>query len=257
MIVRMATKQGLRWPSRSSRTTAARPTASRPTSSTCGSSGSRASTSTTRSRSPRPTGRPLLALPGDPGARADANVSRARRRASPASTRTTSLTFGADALAPLCARAHKAGLAVRTVGRPRLRRAPRDRRHASPGRATRGATYDAMWRAAIQAGADRSHDHELQRVARRHADRAGHDPAAAPAHLRRPRRPRRLSESLIRAMRAPTACTASAPRGPTSRARRTGRRSTGPASPRPRRRTGPGKPLHRGGKRRFGPNVGR
>jgi len=63
-------------------------------------------------------------------------------------------TFGPASLGPLCARAHKAGLlcapsvgpgydALRANGDTRLR-----------GRAN-GATYDAMWTAAIQAGADR------------------------------------------------------------------------------------------------------
>jgi glycoprotein endo-alpha-1,2-mannosidase len=64
------------------------------------------------------------------------------------------VTFGPGAFGPLCARAHKAGLvcapsvgpgydALRATGDTRFR--PRDA----------GATYDAMWRAAIQAGADR------------------------------------------------------------------------------------------------------
>jgi hypothetical protein len=63
-------------------------------------------------------------------------------------------TFGPASFGPLCARAHKAGLlcapsvgpgydALRANGDTRLR-----------GRGD-GATYDAMWRAAIQAGADR------------------------------------------------------------------------------------------------------
>ena len=63
-------------------------------------------------------------------------------------------TFGSAALGPLCARAHKAGLlcapsvgpgydALRGNGDTRLR-----------GRAS-GATYDSMWKSAIQAGADR------------------------------------------------------------------------------------------------------
>jgi hypothetical protein len=64
------------------------------------------------------------------------------------------VTFGHAALASLCARAHRAGLicapsvgpgydALRATGDTRVR--PRDG----------GATYDAMWRAAIHAGADR------------------------------------------------------------------------------------------------------
>src|SRR5262245_12469981 len=64
------------------------------------------------------------------------------------------VTFGAGALGPLCARAHKAGLlcapsvgpgydALRATGDVQFR--PRDD----------GRTYDAMWRAAIRAGADR------------------------------------------------------------------------------------------------------
>jgi hypothetical protein len=63
-------------------------------------------------------------------------------------------TFGPSTLGPLCARAHKAGLlcapsvgpgydALRANGDTRFR-----------GR-NDGATYDAMWKAAIQAGADR------------------------------------------------------------------------------------------------------
>ena len=63
-------------------------------------------------------------------------------------------TFGPASFGPLCARAHKAGLlcapsvgpgydALRANGDTRLR-----------GR-NNGATYDAMWKAAIQAGADR------------------------------------------------------------------------------------------------------
>ena len=64
------------------------------------------------------------------------------------------VTYGPPSLAPLCARAHKAGLvcapsvgpgydALRATGDTHVR--PRDG----------GATYDAMWRAAIHAGADR------------------------------------------------------------------------------------------------------
>jgi glycoprotein endo-alpha-1,2-mannosidase len=64
------------------------------------------------------------------------------------------VTFGQRALGPLCDRAHKAGLvcapsvgpgydALRATGDPHVRL--RDG----------GATYDAMWRAAIHAGADR------------------------------------------------------------------------------------------------------
>jgi glycoprotein endo-alpha-1,2-mannosidase len=64
------------------------------------------------------------------------------------------VTFGHAALGPLCARAHSAGLvcapsvgpgydALRATGDTRVR--PRDG----------GATYDAMWRAAIHSGADR------------------------------------------------------------------------------------------------------
>ena len=64
------------------------------------------------------------------------------------------VTFGPGAFAPLCARAHRAGLlcapsvgpgydALRATGDVQFR--PRDA----------GGTYDAMWRAAIQAGADR------------------------------------------------------------------------------------------------------
>jgi hypothetical protein len=147
------------------------------------------------------------------------------------------VSFGPSTLAPLCARAHKAGLlcapsvgpgydALRATGDTQYR--PRDA----------GGTYDAMWRAAIQAGADRititsyNEWHEGTQI----------EPAMTPL-------PRRLTAASV-PVSSPVRQPYSSYEGAyglhgkraaraTSRARRTGRRSTGQASPRPRRRRVP------------------
>ena len=74
---------------------------------------------------------------------------------------------------PAALRAGACGRApVRAVGRPRVRRAPRDAPRGRPA-AERRQTYDRMWKTAIRAERGHRHDHELQRVAGRNADRAG------------------------------------------------------------------------------------
>ncbi len=117
--------------------------------------------------------------------------------------------------ADVCERA-AARAGVRALGRPGLRRLPGDGRgaHPQPKRRTVVRPHVAGGR---QGEPRRRDDHELQRVARGHADRAC---AAGQRALRRRTTGR-------------GACRACAPSGPTSTARRTG--STGSAESRPRR----------------------
>ena len=65
------------------------------------------------------------------------------------------VTYGGSKFARLCDAGARAAAALRAVGRPRLRRAPRQRRPAWSKPRRHGATYDAMWRAAIARAADR------------------------------------------------------------------------------------------------------
>ena len=151
---------------------------------------SRTSTSTTRSPTPdtewralnqRLSGVRLFANTGLPGKAARRRVRRAvhlrrlhlRRLIVPARVR-----IRTDARAPL-----------RSVGRAGVRRSSCDRRPARPWPcAWRRLRPDVAWRS--PRGGRRRHDHELQRVARGDADRAGASRGAAVPLLRRGLRPR-------------------------------------------------------------------
>ena len=99
--------------------------------------------------------------------------------------------------------------AVRAVGRPGLRRLPRQRRHAREAAPERRHLRLDVARRPL--GPRRSrHDHELQRVERGHPDRARVDALRAEA---------------MRPTPAPTACATATPRTPISRALPTGRAS--------------------------------
>ena len=94
------------------------------------------------------------------------------------------LLFDGGLFPRLCAQARRLGLLCAPSVGPGYdaRRATGDTRVRSR---RNGATYDAMWRGAMRAARRPRHDHELQRVARGHADRAG---ARRPARLRGLRR---------------------------------------------------------------------
>ena len=127
-----------------------------------------------RSTSRAPTGRALRSKPPrDPALRADDRWSDTQPR--PISTAIYTydiLLFGGDTFDRFCKAAHSSSCsclpsvgpgydATRATGDLRIK--PR----------RDGKTYDSMWRAAIHVEAGRRDDHELQRVARGDADRAG------------------------------------------------------------------------------------
>ena len=76
------------------------------------------------------------------------------------------------------------GTRLRSVRRARVRSAPSDGRYARPTARRRSDVRRHVARG-YPRGRRPRHDHELQRVARRHTDRAGDDAAAAKAHRRR------------------------------------------------------------------------
>ena len=90
------------------------------------------------------------------------------------------LLFDGALFPRLCGQARRLGLLCAPSVGPGYdaRRATGDSR-VRPRR--NGATYDSMWRGAVKRPRRPGHDHELQRVARGHADRAG---ARRPARLR-------------------------------------------------------------------------
>ena len=123
------------------------------------------------------------------------------------------LLWGGDMFSRFCAQAHRVEPRVPAVGRSRLRRDARDRRppgQAAPGR--RHLRRDVARGDPLERR--RRDDHELQRVARGHPDRAGsRSPSAAP---RRPSRSRPTT--------APTGARPRRRARRTSTARPTGRR---------------------------------
>ena len=130
-----------------------------PTSPTCGRSGSRRSTSTGRSICRSPTGRPRRprCMPGGVTLlRADRRWSGAAAAAGFDGVYTYDIvTYGGDKFASALQRGARAASALRAVGRARAttRGAASGDPRVKPRR--NGATYDAMWRAAIARGADR------------------------------------------------------------------------------------------------------